>query len=467
MSFVNFEVISSCYPAHQILMALEQVIPSQTITSAIKSTNSQEQRQRILPTQVVVALVIAMNFWSSYSIVDVLKNLIHGFNSLQIKQGIRFKTPTSSSITEARQRMGSAVMTRLFEMVAKPLGTFLTPGAFLGGLRIMAVDGTVFDIPDTGANAKVFGYPGSRPGTYPAFPKARLVFLVEAGTHLITDAFISPYKIGERRGALKLLRSVGDGMLLMWDRGLHSFKMVRTALQQKSHILGRVPANVKFKVVKTFKDGSYLSWIAPDGKSKKKGATRIPIRIIEYVIEENGTEKVYRLITDLMDISTFPALLLAREYHQRWEAENTLDELKVHLNSRKTAIRSKNPREVIQEIYGWLLGHYCIRVVMFQSAAIGGISPLRLSFTGSLRVIRRAIPLFQQNVNSYQNIDIYSSWLISEILDLEIPPPQNRSNPRVVKKTRSKFKSKKRYHRNNSTPRQKLSFQIFKTELAV
>jgi len=182
MPLVNFEVISSCYGAHQILMALEQVIPSQTITSAITSTNSQEQRQRILPTQVVVALVIAMNFWSSYSIVDVLKNLIHGFNSLQIKQGIRFKTPTSSSITEARQRMGSAVMTRLFEMVAKPLATFLTPGAFLGGLRIMAVDGTVFDIPDTKANAKVFGYPGSRPGTYPAFPKARLVFLVEAGT---------------------------------------------------------------------------------------------------------------------------------------------------------------------------------------------------------------------------------------------------------------------------------------------
>ena len=51
-----------------------------------------------------------------------------------------------------------------------------------------------------------------------------------------------------------------------------------------------------------------------------------------------------------MDISTFGALLLAREYHQRPEAENTLDELKVHLNGRKTPIRSKNPREVVQEI---------------------------------------------------------------------------------------------------------------------
>ncbi len=128
----------------------------------------------------------------------------------------------------------------------------------------MAVDGTVMDIPETQENARVFGYPGSRPGTYPAFPKARLVFLVEAGTHLITDAFISPYRIGERKGALKLLRSVSDGMLLMWDRGLHSFKMVNAAIKQKCHILGRVPDHVKFEVVQTFDDGSYLSWIAPD-----------------------------------------------------------------------------------------------------------------------------------------------------------------------------------------------------------
>lgn len=462
MSLVNFEVQQPYVTPSQLLLAIEKVIPSQTITKAIISTSSVEQRQRILPTHVIVALVIAMSFWSSDSVVSVFKNLIHGLACLRIPELIRFKTPTSSSITEARQRTGASVMTRLFEMVAKPLATLLTPDAFLGGLRIMAVDGTVMDVPDTRENARVFGYPGSRPGTYPAFPKARLVFLVEAGTHLITDAFISPYRIGERKGALKLLRSIEPDMLLMWDRGLHSFKMVHAAIKQKSHILGRVPAHVKFEVVETFDDGSYKSWIAPDGQSRKKGATRIPIRVIEYVVEENGTEKVYRLITDLMDISTFPALLLAQQYHLRWEAENTLDELKVHLNGRKTPIRSKNPREVVQEIYGWLLGHYCIRATMFQSATIAGISPLRLSFTGSLRVIRRAIPQFQQNIDNSTHLNIYISWLISEILDLEISPPQGRTNPRVVKKTRSKYKSKKRCHRNNSTPRQQLSFEIFK-----
>jgi hypothetical protein len=180
-----------------------------------------------------------------------------------------------------------------------------------------AVLGSVFDIPDTETNAKTFGYPGSRPGTYPGFPKARLVFLVEAGTHLIIDAFCCPYRIGERRGALKLLRSVSKDMLLMWDRGLHSFKMFNAAIKQGCNVLGRVPSHVKSEVVKTFDDGSYLSWIAPDGKSKKKGATRLPVRVIEYIVEENGVEKIYRLITDLMDFNTFPALLLAREYHQR------------------------------------------------------------------------------------------------------------------------------------------------------
>ncbi len=96
---------------------------------------------------------------------------------------------------------------------------------------------------------------------------------------------------------------------------------------------------------------------------------------------------------------------------------------------------------------------------MFQSATLAGISPLRLSFTGSLRVIRRAVPQFQQA--TYQDINLFFSWLFQEILDLEIPPPQHRSNPRVVKKTRSKFKTKKRCHRNNGTPQQHLCFQIF------
>ena len=260
----------------------------------------------------------------------------------------------------------------------------------------MAVDGTVFLVPDTEANAKVFGYPASRPGTQSAFPKVRLVLLIEAGTHLIVDALMCPYRMGERARVKKLLRSVTQGMLLMWDRGLHSYAMVQATFAQKCDYLGRVPKNVKFQVERVLQDGSYLSWIAPDGKSKKKGGTKILVRVIEYTIDTDKEQQIYRLITSLTDIALFPAVLLATEYHQRWQVENTIDELKVHLNGRKTPIRSHNPREVVQEVYGWLLGHWAVRSLMFQVAEHTQMSPLRLSFTGTLNVLRRAVPKFQR-----------------------------------------------------------------------
>lgn len=380
----------------ELLKAIETVVTPEVINQAIEQTRSQEQRNRILPTHLVVALVIALSLWSTESIVDVLKNLVSGLNPQWIRMDKRWKTPSKSSISEARGRIGCFVLSRLFELVVRPLATTQTPGAFLQGLRLMAVDGTVFDLPDTEANARVFGYPGTRPGTKAAFPKARLVFLVEVATHLMCDALLCPYRMGERVRAKKLLRSVGEGMLLMWDRGLHSYQMVDSTLQRQCHLLGRVPANVKFEVVKVLDDGSYLSWIAPDRKSKIKGSGKITVRVIEYTIEQEGQQQIYRLITDLTDISLFPALVLAEQYHQRWEAENTLDEFKTHLNARKMPIRSKTPRLVVQEIYGWLLGHWAVRCLMFTAAHHNRISPLHLGFTGSLRLIRRAVPQFQQ-----------------------------------------------------------------------
>ena len=101
------------------------------------------------------------------------------------------------------------------------------------------------------------------------------------------------------------------------------------------------------------------------------------VRVIEYTLELDGQPQTYRLISSLMDTVLFPALSLATEYHQRWEVENTIDELKIHLLGRKTHVRSQKPREVVQEVYGWLLGHWAVRVLMFQAAS----SALRSSIT--------------------------------------------------------------------------------------
>ncbi|GAC1471832.1 MAG: IS4 family transposase [Chamaesiphon sp.] len=395
MQLKEFCLISPIIEPADIFRAIETAIPLEVIEQTIGQTKAQEERQRKLPSQLVVCLVIGMSLWSSDSMGTVLKNLVNGLSRQWTRLGQYWKIPNSASISAARQRIGTRVMSQLFEQVVRPLATPETPGAFLGGLRVMAVDGTVLDVPDSKANARVFGYPGSRPGTRAAFPKVRLVMLVEAGTHLIVDALICPYRMGERVRAKKLLRSVTPGMLLMWDRGLHSYAMVNATVARGCHYLGRIPANVKFEVETVLDDGSYLSWIYPDGKSKRKGGTKIQVRVIEYTINSDQKQQTYRLITSLSDIARFPALLLAGEYHQRWEIENTIDELKTHLNGRKTPLRSLRPREVVQEIYGWLLGHYAVRCLMFTAATQAGISPLRLGFTGTLKVIRRAIGDFQ------------------------------------------------------------------------
>ena len=109
-------------------------------------------------------------------------------------------------------------------------------------------------------------------------------------------------------------------MLLMWDRGLHSYAMVQATVSKGCDYLGRIPANVKFLNEKPLDDGSYLSWIYPSGKLRKKGFEPILVRVIEYKIEnpDNPEEQIrYRLITSLLDIEKFPAQLLACEYHQR------------------------------------------------------------------------------------------------------------------------------------------------------
>ena len=343
----DFSLLSPAIQSSDVLKAIETAIPPTAIEQAIANSKAAEERKRSLPAQLVVCLVIAMSLWSRDAMRDVLRNLIDGLEEAWVKVGKYWRVPCKSAITQARQRLGPRVMSQLFHQLVRPMATDETIGAFINGLRIVVIDGTIFDVPDSDENTRVFGRPTARPGTQAAFPKVRLVMLIEAGTHLVFDALMCPYRMGERVRALKLLRSVKPGMLLMWDRGLHSYVMVKAILDKGCEYLGRIPVNVKFIVEEPLADGSYLSLIYPPAKVRKQSCQPIQVRVIEYTIEHPEKPKeqlTHRLITSLLNIEEFPASLLAVEYHQRWEVENTIDELKTHLLGRKTPIRSLNPR---------------------------------------------------------------------------------------------------------------------------
>lgn len=268
MHLKEFSLLSPKIQSTEIFKAIETAIPAEAIEMAIAKTKVEQKRNRSLPAQLVVCLVIAMSLWSKDSMRDVLKNLVDGLSEAWVKVEKYWRFPCKSAITQARVRLGARVMSQLFHQLVRPMASSDTRGAFLNGLRIVVIDGTCFDVPDSDENARVFGRPSSRPGTQAAFPKLRLVILVEAGTHLIFDALMCPYRIGERVRALKLLRSISKGMLLMWDRGLHSYAMVQATVAKGCDYLGTIPANVKFLVDQPLTDGSYLSWIYPSGKSR-------------------------------------------------------------------------------------------------------------------------------------------------------------------------------------------------------
>jgi hypothetical protein len=340
----------------------------------------------------------------------------------------------------------------LFHRICQPVATAQTPGAFLFGLRLMAIDGTTEDVPDTPANAAFFGrHHGARGAS--AFPQMLAVYLCEVGTHAICDAGFWPCHTSERVGGLRLLRSVGPGMLIMWDRGFHSFEMAVKTRQRGTHFLGRLPAHVKPRFVRSLPDGSYLAYIYPADYPRRRPGVRLLVRIIEYTIDDPnrpGHGAHHRLITSLLDAELYPAHTLACEYHQRWEIEITIDEVDTHQRIPNVPLRSHKPDGVIQEAFGLLLAHYAVRVVMHDAATLGGFDPDRLSFVNAVRIIGDAIAEFQMTAPE-QWARLYHR-LLKDIAGYCLPERANRSNPRVVKRKMSKFKLKRDVHRHWPQP---------------
>jgi hypothetical protein len=380
-----------------LLEALEAAIPDEAVEAAIEATGTRERRRRRLPTHLVVTLVVAMGLWASESLRHVLAEVVAGWREGAETEPAGWQLPSTAAIVQARQRAGARLLRELFQAVARPIATAQTASAFLGGLRLMAIDGTTIDVADTSEDDRAFGRPTTKRGDG-AFPQIRVLALIETGTHVICDAVIRPFGTGEVPTALRLLRSVRPGMLLLWDRGFHSYEMVRVTRAQQAQFLGRTKKNIVLRPTEILADGSFLARIYPAPEARRRNEHGIELRVIEYALDTPagpGQEK-YRLITSLLDERTFPAEHLAATYHERWEIETALDEVKVHQWAHPHPLRSKHPREVVREVYGLLLAHLAIRTVMDQAALRDGIDPDRLSFTGALRVLRRAIPRAQR-----------------------------------------------------------------------
>jgi hypothetical protein len=419
---------------------LSQLIPESRLAAILSRTNRASQRRRSLPAESVIWLVMAMTVFAADSIPKAWRRLHPTRDEPE---------PTDAAFTQARQRLGVAPVRQLFLETARPMATHQSVGAFYRGWRLMGLDGTVLDLPDTPDNARTFGRPmtGRAPG---AFPQVRLLALCELGTHAICGLAIKPLRHGEPSMVGSLLDQLGPGMLLIWDRGFFSYQLIRSVCQQGAHLLARVKSNTILKPLRRLSDGSYLAKIYPSAGDRRQDRRGLMVRVIEYTHDDPhrpGAGERHRLITDLLNPNDLPAHEAPLVYHERWEEELAFDEIKTHLNGRAVPIRSKTPAGVVQEIYGMILAHYVVRRVMHDAAVVSCQDPDRLSFTDSLRILQCQLP-----ESPHQEIESWYRRLIGEVRRQKLRARRDRWYPRVIKRKMSNWAKKRPQHRHPPQP---------------
>ena len=440
------------------LELLAQVFPREAVQAVLAATGAVTPRQRKLNLEMTLWLVLGMNLFAHSPLEHVLEKLAHGLRLLWPHEAERRTLlPRKSAISYRRRQLGVRPLRRLFQQSCVPMATAKTPAAFLEGLRLMGIDGHTQDLPDTPENAAVFGRPQSQRGTS-AFPQVQCVSLCELGTHSLVDATFWPYGTGEQKGAHRLLRSVGPGMLLLWDAGLHSYTLVRDARRQGAHVLARLPAGISRTRVRRLADGSFLAQLWATERAARRRGEHLLVRVIEYTFTDPqapGYQQRYRLVTTLLNPARFPADRLAIAYHERWEHELVIDEQDTHqLDQHHPAspLRSRTPRGVIQELYGLLLAHYAVRFLMHEAALQAGEDPDRLSFTHALRVIQDSLPDFE--IAAPDLIPGLCRRLLRDLVEPLLPEREPRSAPRVIRRKVIKWPLKRLEHQHWPQPTQ-------------
>lgn len=429
---------------------VNRVMPPDVIDAVIRETGRKEVRARKLTARLTVWVLLGMCLYSQLSIGAVLQKLAQGLRLLW--RDWAYPVASASAFSQRRYQLGVRVLALLFRRVCQPLATPNTRGAFLFGLRLMAMDGTKEDVPDTPANARVFGRHRGPKGAS-GYPKAQTVLLCECGTHAVVDAEFAPCYASERALALRLLRSIGVGMLLMFDRGFYSFDLIAGVIQRGAYLLGRLAAHVKPTRAQRLADGSYLAYIYPSDYQRRKHGERQLLRGLEYTFTDPhrpGANQTHRLFTTLLDPQQYPALDLVCAYHQRWEIELVVDEVQVHQRLVNHPLRSLQPRGVIQELYALLLAHYLVRTFMHEAALGADLDPDCLSFIGPLRLVQAALIEFQLADPVCHPALV--ARLLHDIAHARLPQRRNRINPRVVKRTVIRFPLKRAAHAHLPQP---------------
>jgi Insertion element 4 transposase N-terminal/Transposase DDE domain len=375
------------------LGVLTKTFPLDKVTAVVAAAGKANQRQRDLPAPVVVYYVIALTLYMQVSYREVLRCLLEGIRWL-LGPAYAVKVAGKSGISQARTRLGWEPLQQLHDAIVTPIAVKQTKGVWYRQWRKVSLDGSTLDVADQAENEKAFGRQPASRGTS-AYPQLRFVSLVENGTHVLFGTQLGAYRDAEVKLADKVLPALQPGMLCLADRNFFGCGLWKKACATGADLLWRVKTNLRLPCEKRLPDGSYLSTIYASQKDRRRNRNGIQVRVIEYTLEGvTEAEPLYRLLTSVLDEAKAPADELAALYHERWEIETAMDELKTHLRGSQIVLRSKTPDLVRQEFYGLMMTHFAVRGLMHEAALLAQEDPDRLSFLHTVHVVRRKLPHF-------------------------------------------------------------------------
>ena len=236
---------------------------------------------------------------------------------------------------------------------------------------------------------------------------------------------------------------------LWWMPGSPRGGFLEHVRQRGAHGRGALEAGVweHLQQPRRLADGSVLAKVAPGRPGDAIYPLRPPlwVRLISYRITDERLgekERVYRLVTTLLNPRVAPALEVVRLYHELWEVELVFDEIKTHERAQRKVLRSKTPEGVVQELYGLFLAHYAVRALLAQAAMQADLDPDRLSFTEGLfaltEMLSFALPLEAAATGPLL------VRLRRKMAQHVLPPRALRVNRREIKQHYTKYKPKKR-----------------------
>jgi hypothetical protein len=441
------------------LGSVSWVIPPGLVDEAVGDGLAWERRLRSLPSRLGVYFVLGCALLSAKPYPQVIRQVTGGVR--QALEAAGWQVPASTALTGVRRRVGERPLESVFRRVCSALSPGRAAWSHLGGLLLVAVDGTTVGTADSEENAAAFGRGG---GAGPAAsPAMRLVTLMACGSRGLLDAAFGPVRgkgTGEQALAGQLLPALHAGMLLLADRNFYSWALWHAAAATGADLLWRAARSMQLTVLAELADGSFLAHVndpaavharnARDGQRRRRGSTLGPgtgplpgmrVRVIEFTVTvtaDDGSSRAawYRLITTLADHRRYPAADLAAAYARRWAIETGFGELKTVLRGSGRLLRGRTPALARQELWAYLAVYQALRTLIARAAARDGLDPGRISFTAALHAARRTLG------TSPAGLGEALASTETEMLNALVPVREGRIWPRAVKKTRSPHKAR-------------------------